>query len=228
MCTSFGEECITIKLIPTLTVNRPLLHFNQWLDYYIAICHYHPGYWPWPHPLTDQYFILYRFVLYITTDIELRAKELTPTLTINRSLLHSSQWLDYYFITIGHYHWGYWPDPTPKQISTSFPIRYVLSITTDIGLPAKFDTLAIVSILLPESYTFGYFFFVKNVHGQIWSLNDHGLWYNNAYTNGCPMCTTQSPSIIFKTKNKWQNLEVCNNSKMELNAYTNSNRMRTP
>ena len=43
------------------------------------------------------------------------------------------------------------PDPTPQQISTSFPIRYALSITTDIGLPAKFDTLAIVSIFLPES-----------------------------------------------------------------------------
>ena len=74
----------------TLTINRSLLHSNQWLDYYIAICRYHRGYWPWPHPSTDQYFI---------------------------------------------------------------PYRCVLSITTDIGLPAKFDTLAIVSIFLPGSYS---------------------------------------------------------------------------
>ena len=37
------------------------------------------------------------------------------------------------------------------EIISSFPNRCVLSITTDIGLPAKFDTLAIVSNFLPES-----------------------------------------------------------------------------
>ncbi len=32
----------------------------------------------------------------------------------------------------------------------------------------------------------------------------------------------------FQNKNEWHNLQVCNNSKVELSAYTDSNRMRTP
>ena len=55
-------------------------------------------------------------------------------------------------LTICHYHRGHWPWSHPSTDHYSIPYDYVLSITTDIGLPAKFDTLAIVSILLPESY----------------------------------------------------------------------------
>ncbi len=52
------------------------------------------------------------------------------------------------------------------------PYRYVLPITTDIGLPAKFDTLAIVSIFLLESYKNSF------THQRITYLQKPDLEYN--------------------------------------------------
>ena len=71
---------------------------------------------------------------------------------ITSKLLHSHPLLDYYFIPIFHYHRGYWTLCNPSTDQYFIPYRCVLSITTQIGLPAKFDTLAIVSNFWPESY----------------------------------------------------------------------------
>ena len=84
------------------------------------------------------------------------------TLTINRILLHSQPHEPESLI--------YVPSLTRLLLHSDLPLpprililtpplnrsvlhsyRYVLFITTDVGLPAKFDTLAIVSNFLPES-----------------------------------------------------------------------------
>ena len=94
------------------------------------------------------FYIFYVFYVFYVTLLHSHPDLPLPALTANIIYYHYfippiTRLLDYYFIQICHYHRGYWPLPNPSTDQYFILYRCVLSITPQIGLPAKFDTLAI-------------------------------------------------------------------------------------